>query len=204
MNNFRQKISTFWGLFIIVVLSVLFGGLTIINDLFYTQPGAIEPMYRKQMACPPDENVCPNGLAVGRTGPECDFEKCPEISLLETNYNHAGEIKKVYQKDGKKFIDIDFIKFLLFSNKNMTTPSSVYGANDEIGNCAPVANPYCVLNNDKTIASFELADNVKIITGYSRDTMPISDLNGLISSGLYFEFLVENNVVQKISQIYIP
>ncbi len=31
----------------------------------------------KAIACTMDAKVCPDGSAVGRTGPNCEFEKCP-------------------------------------------------------------------------------------------------------------------------------
>lgn len=32
-----------------------------------------------QLACPEDAKLCPDGSAVGRTGPKCEFSECPAI-----------------------------------------------------------------------------------------------------------------------------
>jgi len=34
---------------------------------------------QKPTACPQDAKVCPDGTAVGRTGPNCEFAICPEL-----------------------------------------------------------------------------------------------------------------------------
>ena len=40
-----------------------------------------EPM---QIACTEEAKICPDGSAVGRTGPNCEFEACPPVEQDET------------------------------------------------------------------------------------------------------------------------
>lgn len=40
----------------------------------------------KQVACTEEAKLCPDGTAVGRTGPKCEFAKCPDEIILNTKY----------------------------------------------------------------------------------------------------------------------
>ncbi len=35
---------------------------------------------QKQIACTSDAKICPDGSAVGRIGPDCEFAECPKIN----------------------------------------------------------------------------------------------------------------------------
>ncbi len=37
-----------------------------------------------QQACTMEARVCPDGSAVGRTGPNCAFAPCPATSVIDT------------------------------------------------------------------------------------------------------------------------
>lgn len=39
---------------------------------------SISPKQPKQIACTEEAKICPDGSAVGRTGPNCEFAPCPE------------------------------------------------------------------------------------------------------------------------------
>jgi len=64
------------------------------------------------IACTEEAKQCPDGSYVGRTGPKCEFEKCPTVTVSSEAGIHTGYIKKVYVSGGKFFIDIDFIDIL--------------------------------------------------------------------------------------------
>jgi len=123
-------------------------------------------------------------------------------------YNHAGEIKKIYQKNGRKYLDINFIKFLLFVDENghpTSYPTHIYGENDEKGDCTPVVDPYCVVDNDKTIKSFEIAEDVEIIKAMGGQNIPFEDLEELVKySSNLFRLAIKDGIIQKMWQIYIP
>ena len=43
----------------------------------------------KQIACTMEAKLCPDGTYVGRTGPNCEFAKCPDEISLNTKYISA-------------------------------------------------------------------------------------------------------------------
>ena len=46
---------------------------------------ACSPVPQKPVACTAEAKLCPDGTAVGRTGPNCDFAPCPEPENITTN-----------------------------------------------------------------------------------------------------------------------
>jgi hypothetical protein len=135
---------------------------------------------------------------------------------------HAGIIGKAYQKDGKEYIDVNFIKFI--------GDGYIYGENDEEGNCDPksMPDPYCVIDNDKTIKSFTIATDVVVvpamypgkaisylckdyisnkIEGYayindSCENGSARTIDGIQSP--YKMITIENNTIIMIKEIYTP
>ena len=54
----------------------------------------------KNVACTSDAKLCPDGSAVGRTGPNCEFAPCPEIVVpvsnsLDLGIGQTGEVEGV-------------------------------------------------------------------------------------------------------------
>jgi hypothetical protein len=130
-----------------------------------------------------------------------------EIELSDS-YNHAGRITNVYQKDGKDYLDINFIKFLLFVDEGgdvTTSPTSIYGESDEEGDCEPGPNPYCIVDNDKTINSYEVSENILIIPSYYPGSpIPYEELEESLAASPFFRIQIENNIITKMHQIYVP
>ena len=54
---------------IIIAFIIVLGG-----GYFYFQKEKGEP---EQVFCTQDAKLCPDGSYVGRTGPKCEFAKCP-------------------------------------------------------------------------------------------------------------------------------
>jgi hypothetical protein len=51
---------------------------------------------QKQVACTMEARICPDGSAVGRTGPNCEFAACPESISLPKGYTlEAYSVEKV-------------------------------------------------------------------------------------------------------------
>ena len=42
-------------------------------------PQSVLPPNQNYTACTLEAKICPDGLAVGRTGPNCEFAACPEV-----------------------------------------------------------------------------------------------------------------------------
>ncbi|MDD5738967.1 MAG: hypothetical protein PHY72_03550 [Candidatus Pacebacteria bacterium] len=57
-----------------VIILVLLGAV-LIDLRFFNQP--------EQIACTMEAKLCPDGSAVGRTGPNCEFAACPVEALCE-------------------------------------------------------------------------------------------------------------------------
>lgn len=128
--------------------------------------------------------------------------------LEEETYNHAARIVKIHQKDGKDYLDINFIKFLLFVDEDghpANNVTSIYGENDEEGDCEPGPNPYCIVDNDKTIESYEVSEDVVIIPSYYPGApIPYEDLDKSLAASSFFRIQIENNIIEKMHQIYVP
>lgn len=63
-----------------------------------------EKLQEKLVACTADAMQCPDGSYVGRTGPNCEFV-CPD-GISE---DASGIITSFYSKDGRYYIDIDYV-----------------------------------------------------------------------------------------------
>lgn len=49
------------------------------------------------VACTLDAKICPDGTAVGRVGPDCEFEECPEVIYCdEINKETQGGCSSLY------------------------------------------------------------------------------------------------------------
>lgn len=78
---------------------------------------------KDQVACTQQAKICPDGTAVGRTGPNCEFAECPAVNdETAAGCNYDGQIKKYV---GKSADECERIRF-------MCEPNSEYFA-DECG-----------------------------------------------------------------------
>ena len=60
-------------IFIILILILLAGAIYLA-----LWPGKFFGNQNKPIACTMEAKLCPDGSAVGRTGPNCEFSPCPE------------------------------------------------------------------------------------------------------------------------------
>ena len=58
--------------YILVALVVIVGGFLLFDK-------NIVPQINRPVACTMDAKMCPDGSYVGRTGPNCEFQSCPNI-----------------------------------------------------------------------------------------------------------------------------
>lgn len=54
----------------------------------------------QDQACTMDAKICPNGMSVGRTGPNCEFAPCPANVILDPNFSRLGVI--TFNNPGQK------------------------------------------------------------------------------------------------------
>lgn len=221
MQN-QKGISTLVGIIIIVAVAIVaFGGVFAYQYFVMLKE---KNQQQRLTVCMQEAKVCPDGSSVGRTGPNCEFAPCPSPNINDNKatcaggtiidmsknefcppvtrtYNNAGEVIRVYQKDGKNYIDVDLIKFVLVLNGE----KSIYGGDNESEDCSPVVDAYCIVNNDKTIKSYEVPENIEIINAYyPGNLISFEGLESWLVSSPYFRLQIENNIIQKMRQIYIP
>mgnify|MGYP001575011891 CR=1 FL=1 len=70
---------------VIAVVGIIFASLLYIAFVPATSPFVNGPT---PIACTQEAKLCPDGSAVGRTGPKCEFAECPPSSTV--TYNCAG------------------------------------------------------------------------------------------------------------------
>ena len=58
-------------------LAIAVGGLLFIGLLYAIVIPNLKPLAPAQQACTQEAMICPDGSAVGRTGPNCEFAACP-------------------------------------------------------------------------------------------------------------------------------
>lgn len=66
-----------------------------------------EPVY----ACTMDAKICPDGSAVGRTGPDCEFEACPTTGSDEVT-DGSAELEKHYCTPESKEAEICTMEYM--------------------------------------------------------------------------------------------
>jgi hypothetical protein len=78
----------------VLVLILLAGGISV---YLFLNKGDVSD----QIVCTMDAKMCPDGSAVGRTGPKCEFAPCPEDgSVLGPDFIRTGVI--TYNNPGQK------------------------------------------------------------------------------------------------------
>lgn len=73
---------------VLIILGLLvLAGIGVAGGYYYgtmqhddAVPIVVETPAPKMVACTMDAMICPDGSAVGRSGPNCEFDPCPESS----------------------------------------------------------------------------------------------------------------------------
>jgi hypothetical protein len=148
------------------------------------------PVANTPVACTMDAMQCPDGTSVGRTGPNCEFV-CPTIII---NESVSGFIKSAYTKNGKNYVDIDYITF---RHESGDMPWST------------------IINDNPKIRTFEVSANVKIslqndyingvsttgnyIIGFDKFKLIISDTNDIRTNNPW-NIVVKDNLIISITE----
>jgi hypothetical protein len=96
----------------------------------------------KSAACPEDAKLCPDGTAVSRTGPNCEFPPCPSV---EMSYDEAVKIAQKSECTEKGELTADH-----FYNNNSKTWWINLKMKDEFKK--EFCNPACVVSEDSKTA----------------------------------------------------
>jgi len=85
MNQLGQKVSTSIGVAAIILVAVVLVSVVfrITNQIdaisaSISSSNSLIPDENKPHACTEEAKICPDGSAVGRTGPNCKFGSCDE------------------------------------------------------------------------------------------------------------------------------
>lgn len=73
-----------FGIAIIVLAVIALAGWLLIHVRMVPRPSA--------QACTLEAKLCPDGTVVGRTGPNCAFAQCPEVSTSTTTTESDGSV----------------------------------------------------------------------------------------------------------------
>lgn len=73
---------------IALIMFTLLPILAFLIGVEYEKKQSEQPVYSnpQQKACTEDARICPDGSTVGRTGPNCEFAKCPTPTVKEDFY----------------------------------------------------------------------------------------------------------------------
>lgn len=82
----------------------------------------------KEVACTMEAKVCPDGTSVGRSGPKCEFTKCPEV----TPTPDATANWKIYKGNGFTFKYLSSWKYKIITNATAGQPT-ITGTRVEFG-----------------------------------------------------------------------
>ncbi|HRZ34068.1 MAG TPA: Gmad2 immunoglobulin-like domain-containing protein [Candidatus Moranbacteria bacterium] len=127
----NKKISTVLAFSVIIILAIIVAGISLylwkgVN--FKNNPTVNMPKKNKPVACTEEAKICPDGSAVGRTAPNCEFAPCPEIvgisgKIMITSLKPNDEIISPISISGKAvggwFFEGDF-------------PGEIYDSNNKI------------------------------------------------------------------------
>jgi len=69
-------------LIVVVLAAIVSGG--ILGYQYWWAPKEEAKNIQKPVGCTQEAKVCPDGSAVGRTGPNCEFAQCPDVKKDET------------------------------------------------------------------------------------------------------------------------
>jgi hypothetical protein len=107
MNTYKKYPSVFS----LGVAMVLYAGLFVLG-YFLGQKNFFSSGFlgERPVACTLEAKICPDGTAVGRTGPHCEFAECPRVSRGTSEETKAGTACRVNEDcrcrnfDGAKFL----------------------------------------------------------------------------------------------------
>lgn len=60
--------------------------------------------------CTLEAKICPDGSAVGRTGPNCEFAQCPASAATTTTSNEAASIGKAVRINGTSIVVLELLE----------------------------------------------------------------------------------------------
>lgn len=106
-------------------LTILIIGLVLVGGtLAYAlnKKIAYNPPQKSQIGCTMEAKMCPDGSAVGRTGPNCEFAQCPDVK----NHNRQTEFDTPITLNINEIIEFkDSLKVTLIKIDDSRCPTGV-------------------------------------------------------------------------------
>jgi hypothetical protein len=150
--------------------------------------------------------------------PNENFSEDANQALPENSERQMGYIKKVYEKNGRRYLDIDYIQW--FTGVAAEKAMREDGGCPKAGECM-VLNDYYIRNVNPLIRTFEITTDAEIImqtydaerTGIVNDNQPITFTqfkNIFITSAkphlknVPYIIEISNKIIIKITEQYIP
>lgn len=69
---------------VVGLLLVLVALVAVLAFVFFHNK-ALAPSLPHAVACTDEAKICPDGTAVGRTGPQCEFSQCPDVTTATSS-----------------------------------------------------------------------------------------------------------------------
>jgi len=112
----NKKIPSVLAIGIILILSVIIGGVFFLGSQTKVSDDVqiiknLPKSQKKQTACTEEAKVCPDGSAVSRAEPDCDFPACPKITSFSPGGETCSAFESILKKYGKvqiNSVDNDF------------------------------------------------------------------------------------------------
>jgi hypothetical protein len=122
------------------------------------------------VSCTKEAKKCPDGSYVSRTGPKCEFEKCPSLVVSDKTEEQIGFVKDIYKRGDKYFLKIDYIQWLTGQVAERTYREDQRGGpecvtNPDLGVCTP-PNGYYIRNTNSLIRTFQIDPKAMVKTNY--------------------------------------
>lgn len=90
-NKMNKKISSIFGISVILIVATSIGVIVLMGDDGSDTLGGPGEMPPQPVGCTSEAKVCPDGSAVGRTGPNCEFESCSSGKDIKKENSIIGE-----------------------------------------------------------------------------------------------------------------
>ncbi len=180
------------------------------------------------LACTEEAKICPDGSAVGRTGPKCEFAACPEAKTNTSTVSVSREDDKI---EGKRLVYFRGLKQDGFAALVTVDPIEMFEGDAAIevaiqdtkcgtlkpSDCAPsLNNGFYIRNLSKVLQTVTLGMSTDVYLLSQADSSKLEkigllDLKKKFDAGLLgdltlspFWITVKNGKVSKVEQQYIP
>lgn len=180
------------------------------------------------VACTMEAKICPDGSAVGRSGPKCEFAACPEAKTNTSTVSVSHEDDKI---TGKRLVYFRGVKQDGFAALLTVDPIEMFGGEEAIAaamqdtkcsrekvfSCAgSLNNSFYIrnLSNATQTLNLSLSSDVYLLSSADSSKLEkigLLDLKKKFDAGLLgdlalspFWVTVKNGKVSKVEQQYIP